>query len=381
MLGKDLSFSPCVGLIGMRQVGKSTLLNKFSKRYLSFDQEEALQSIVRRGWDFLKHGDFPLAIDEIQKHPPAFDALKFAIDTRKIPGRYLISGSVRFGSRKGIRESLTGRMTTIELHPLTLAECHSKPPSLFLRLVSEQKPHWQEKLSAHTWCSEAALKQSLVSGGLPGICFRRDDDVKQRLWESHLDTLLTRDIQLIRQVRVSPNKMLIILKELARLQGLPCSISHLARLAGLSVPGTKQILQAMEGLFLLRPYGPTYFVEDVGLGHHLSPWNGTISRHDMIKLLYHEFRVLLRMHFGSGAEATWYTTRGGLEIPFLIKFKTGQTLAIGIDDEDYPSEKVLKSLTWYKKSHPLTKTLVLCRRTDAIQAVNGTLCLPWTWAF
>lgn len=379
LIAKDMSFSPCVGLVGMRQVGKTTLLKKFSKHYLSFDHEEAVQRILRGGWEFLQKGPFPLALDEIQKHQPAFDALKFAIDTRKVPGRYLISGSVRFGSRRGIRESLTGRMTLIELFPLTLSECHDRTFSTFLSLIMAKKP--VQNLAARAWCHEAALKHYLVSGGLPGICFKRDAEVKQRLWEFHLDTLLTRDIHLIRQVRVSPSKMIDLLRELSRLQGMPVSLIHLARLIGLSAPGTKQILQAMEGLFLLRPHGKTYFIEDAGLSHYLTPWMGRVSRFDMLRLLYHEFRVAIRQLMGSAAGLTSYVTRGGVEIPLVLKFKTGQWLAIGIDDEETPSEKTLKGLTWFKKRHTAAHVLVLYRGDKAYTTATGTVCLPWTWVF
>lgn len=376
---KDMSFSPCVGLVGMRQVGKTTLLKKFGRHYVSFDQEEAVSRISREGWEFLQQGPFPLALDEIQKHPPTFDALKFAIDTRKVPGRYLISGSVRFGSRRGIRESLTGRMTLVELFPLTLAECHNRPFSTFLSLLHRNKP--VEILKARAWCPETALKNYLTSGGLPGICFKRDDDVKQRLWEFHLDTLLTRDIHLIRQVRVSTNKLINLLRELARLQGMPISLIHLARLIGISAPGTKQILQAMEGLFLIRPHGNTCFIEDIGLSHYLVPWTGRISRFDMLRLLYHEFRVTARLFIGSGVELTSYHTRGGIDIPLVFKFRTGQYLAIGIDDEENPSEKTLKGLTWFKKRHTSSRTVVLYRGDKEYTTASGTLCLPWTWVF
>ncbi len=379
IIAKDLSFSPCVGIAGMRQVGKTTLLKKFSKQYLSFDQEEALARILREGWEFLQQGPFPLAIDEVQKHPPAFDALKFAIDARKVPGRYLISGSVRFGSRRGIRESLTGRMTLVELFPLTLAECHNQVLSTFLSLIFQNKPI--KTLAARAWCNEAMLKHYLVSGGLPGICFKRDVEVQQRLWEFHLDTLLTRDIHLIRQVRASSNKMLTLLRELARLQGMPVSLAPLARLIGLSAPGTKQILNAMEGLFLIRPHGNTYFIEDAGLSHYLFPWMGHISRFDMLRLLYHEFRVATRHLMGSAVEITSYSTRGGVDIPLVLKSKTGQLLAIGIEDENSPSEKTLKGLTWFKKRHSSARTLVLYRGNEAYTTASDTLCLPWEWVF
>lgn len=90
ILSKDLTYSPCVGLLGMRQVGKTTLLKKYAADYRSFDVPEMTSYFEREGLGLLQATRKTLALDEVQKYPPVFDMLKHAIDSFKKPGRFFV---------------------------------------------------------------------------------------------------------------------------------------------------------------------------------------------------------------------------------------------------------------------------------------------------
>lgn len=378
-----MSFSPCVALVGMRQVGKSTLLRRIAKQYKTFDDDAFLGEFQRNSRSILATPPFPIAVDEIQKHPSAFDAIKFAIDNRKVPGRFLISGSVRFASRRNIRESLTGRVVTINLLPMSFAECHGKPLSHFIEDAAQKAPGpLVHTLSSKVrWTTESTLAQYARHGGLPGICFARDPVVRRRYFESHLDTLFARDIHLIRRTSLASPTLIGLLREIERTQGSPLNMAALARGANTSIPTVKETLSAFEGLFLIRRYGKTYYVEDMGLGYFLREQSIEFNRQTMIKILFHEFTTQLNYTPTMSAEIKPYTTRGGVDVPFVITTSNGHTLAIGIDEGELPSEKSTKGLTWFRKRYPKSKALVLCRRQDAMTMMNGILCLPWTWVF
>jgi len=366
----------------MRQIGKSTLLKHFSKRYYTFDDDAFAGEFQRNAQVLLTLPHFPLAIDEIQKHPPAFDALKYAIDNHKVPGRFLISGSVRFASRKAIRESLTGRVMTINLLPMSLAECHQKALSRFIeKALQRSDKSLTDSIKRAQWTSENTLLKYAEQGGMPGICFARDQPLRKRYFESHLDTLLGRDIQLIRRTSLSVLTLLRLFRELAALQGSPINLAALARNANTSIPTLKNTLEAFEGLFLIRPYGETYYIEDLGLSHFVHRGSDLLDRKSMIKILFHEFRTQLNLTQNLSADMQPYSTRGGIDIPFVITTADSQTLAIAVDDSEDPSEKSLKGLTWFCKKNPTAKKLILCRRKEPITMTNGTLCLPWTWVF
>lgn len=382
VLAKDLTFSPCVGVLGMRQVGKSTLLKRFAKRYGTFDDEAFLGEFRRDAKSLFVTPPFPFALDEIQKYPPAFDALKFAIDEHKIPGRFLISGSVRFSSRKGIRESLTGRLVTVNLLPFSLAECDGKPLGRFVEMaLGKSGSRLVASLAPLQWVLEKNILRYLEHGGMPGICFGRDSSIRGRYFTAHLDTLFGRDIHLIRQTNLTVATLTVLMRGLAAIQGVPVNLAALARVANTSIPTVKHMLAAFEGLFLIRPYGKTYYVEDPGLARSLYHSGDRLDRQGMIEALFHELRAQINYRPALNASLSPYTTRGGVSVPFVVTTPSGVMLAIAVDDMPFPSEKSLKSLTWFRKSYPKAKVLVLCRRDDAVTTTNGTLCLPWTWVF
>lgn len=384
LIGKALTYSPCVGLIGMRQVGKSTLLNKYGRTYHTFDDDRFLVRFENEGHGILETSPHPLALDEIQKCPPAFDALKLSIDQLKKTGRFLVSGSVRFGSRRQIRESLTGRILLIELLPFTLAECHHRPPSTFLKILGGQTgPALLQALSKNAWADEKLILHYRETGGLPGICFRRDPAIRSDLLAAHLETLLARDIQLVKKTTLSVNKLLLLLAEIARTQGLPVNLSHLARIVGVSTPTIRSILDALQALFLIRPYGHTWFVEDSGISSHLvgAPADNPINRRVMSCLVQSELRTQIGYQFKREVFLKPYQTRGGIDIPFMVEFKGNKKVAMIVEEEDIPSNKALKSLSWARKRLPGLIPLILLRTQKPFETSTGIPCLPWTWVF
>jgi hypothetical protein len=368
--------------MGMRQVGKSTLLRRFAGSYHTFDDETFLRHFDAERSSILEEGGAPVVLDEIQKHPPAFDALKLSIDRKKRMGRFLVSGSVRFASRRQIRESLTGRIVTIEILPLGLSECHERRQnSLLGEIRTSDLGRLLETLRRRRGATPAERAHYLKTGGLPGLCFRRDSKVRQELFEQHLDTLLRRDIHLVRQMRLSFAQLRGIVSAVAARQGLPVNLSELARVAGCSVPTVKTALEALEGLFLVRPFGKSWFLEDVGLATHLAPPAESGSRIGMAREAYYELRLQHAIHLRHEAVMKPYTTRGGIDVPFLFEFKDGSRLAVLIDAGERPSEKSLKSVTWLGKRFSRLKALILTNGDNGRELTKGCASLPFGWIF
>jgi predicted AAA+ superfamily ATPase len=105
-----------IGTLGPRQCGKTTLIQNYLGSSepvsfpVSFDDLENQQEAARSPKSFLAKLGFPAVIDEVQKVPAIFDAIKLNVDKKRIPGSYFLTGSSGFSSKIGIRESLTGRI-------------------------------------------------------------------------------------------------------------------------------------------------------------------------------------------------------------------------------------------------------------------------------
>src|SRR6266508_2930155 len=93
-----LSDRPVVFLNGARQTGKSTLAREFGSkhhpaRYLTFDDAGVLAAAQADPAGFLAGVDDAIVLDEVQRAPELFLALKAAVDRDRRPGRFLLTGS------------------------------------------------------------------------------------------------------------------------------------------------------------------------------------------------------------------------------------------------------------------------------------------------
>ena len=87
----------------MRKVGKTTLIKNLVKQYASFDDQRFLKLAESSEWSFIDDARSPMGLDECQKCPSVFDRVKLNADQRKKPGQYILTGSVRFLSKKQIK--------------------------------------------------------------------------------------------------------------------------------------------------------------------------------------------------------------------------------------------------------------------------------------
>ena len=91
-LGKMLRFSPLVGLMGHRQVGKTTLAQTFAAQYVSLDSKATLEAASLDPDGFLEQfNKSPVILDECQLCPPLFPALKVRIRKNQKPGQFLFT--------------------------------------------------------------------------------------------------------------------------------------------------------------------------------------------------------------------------------------------------------------------------------------------------
>ena len=119
-----LTDSPVVLLVGARQTGKSTLIQSRAfqtgnRRFLTLDDAGVLAAAKADPAGFLASFPEPLALDEIQRAPELFLALKTSVDRNRIPGRYLLSGSANVLFLPKVADSLAGRMEVITLWPFS----------------------------------------------------------------------------------------------------------------------------------------------------------------------------------------------------------------------------------------------------------------------
>jgi predicted AAA+ superfamily ATPase len=365
----------------MRQVGKTTLLKQLGTSYVTLDDDDVLRRFEQGIWTEIESAPAPLVVDEAQKSPGLFDRVKLIVDRRKRPGQFLLTGSVRFLSRKQIRESLTGRTSILELLPLTAAETHSRPLTDFIKEATRFPPETVlKKCAMRRRFPRKGIEDYVSLGGMPGVCFKRDPLVRRKMQESHLETLLMRDLQFLVKTRIPFVKLRAILSTLAQIQGQSLSLSDLGRKVQLSTPTIIQLILAFENLFIVRPHGKSWFFADCGMASFLGAALNENALFHMERFVYQELYAQWNYLHASSFRFHPYLTRGGVRIPFVIDVQDSPTLAVVVDATDGASEKSLKSLTWFAKKHkkPVV-SVVLHRGSKAYLASTSAICLPYDW--
>ncbi|MBQ7626976.1 MAG: AAA family ATPase, partial [Rhodocyclaceae bacterium] len=110
---------------GARQVGKSTMVQEVLAdrfAYVSLD-DARLRELARNDPAlFMKDHVPPVVIDEAQKAPNLFDAVKLLVDARPDKGKIVLTGSQTYRLMHGVSETLAGRIAVLRLSGLSLRE-------------------------------------------------------------------------------------------------------------------------------------------------------------------------------------------------------------------------------------------------------------------
>ena len=122
LLPGRLASYPAVALVGPRQCGKTTLARSLGGRYYDLEQETDRLRLDLE-WADVAASDSLVILDEVQESPEVFALLRGAIDAdRRRNGRFLLLGSVAPALMMRASESLAGRLSVVELTPLSFAE-------------------------------------------------------------------------------------------------------------------------------------------------------------------------------------------------------------------------------------------------------------------
>ncbi len=251
LIEQKLSLAPVVAIQGARQTGKSfigqiLLTQKLrAASYISLD-EKALRVAAQNSPDdfLLRYPDArPLIIDEVQKAPDLFDALKLNVDRKRVPGKFLILGSTEFSRLSHIRESLTGRMSRTRVFPFNIAE------SLSLPINTAPARHL---LNSTPRASREDLHRYLQNGGLPGVFAVRSSLERDQILSDILDLIVFRDARFVKSF--DPELGKDILSQIAQLD-FP-QLSELSAKLKRDSRIIKKHVEVLQELFVLNRVDP-----------------------------------------------------------------------------------------------------------------------------
>jgi len=241
--------TPAVLIHGPRQSGKTTLARTVGEprgyRFVSFD-DEAVSSAARNDpVGFVSSLPAKCILDEVQRVPEIFTSLKAAIDQRRSPGRFILTGSANVLFVPRLADSLAGRMGILRLHALAQCEIENRRPRFIDRLFHGGfKTGIAERLGI-------GLAERIVAGGYPAALARRASARRRAWYRDYVETQVQRDVRDLMRIRS--------LDALPKLLALAAAqTARLVNVADLSAPFelTRQTIHeyvtVLERVFLLE---------------------------------------------------------------------------------------------------------------------------------
>jgi uncharacterized protein len=327
---------PAVGVLGPRQVGKTTLADAITKAintesfYLDLESPSDLAKLTEPESYFETHHQELIILDEIQRVPEFFSVLRSVIDKRRREGnktgQFLILGSASLDLLKQSSESLAGRIAYKELSGLTVSEIMAQP--------------------------QANPDMLWLRGGFPDSFLARNDAASLRWRQNFISTYLERDIP-----QMGPRIPAVMLRRLwtmlAHNQGAQLNTSQLAANLGIAVPTVKRYIELLEDLLLIRSLRPRadnagkrlvktpkVYIRDSGITHallNLTLFDDLLS-HPVVGASWEGFVIEnLLSCLPIGATAWFYRTAAGAEIDLVIEQNATQKYAIEIKRSLSPS--------------------------------------------
>ena len=333
---------PVVCVTGPRQSGKTTLAKAVfpHKKYVSFDDRTMRELAASNPRDFIAAFPDGAIIDEAQKVPDIFDAIKLHVDsTRALPGKYIVTGSSQFRLRANMTDSMAGRAAFLKLLPFSVKE-----------------------LKAAGVLSDNAY-DIIFNGQYPSLYDKEKHFIPDDWYESYIDTYLDLDVR----DQINPGNLSTFKKFIqicALRSGQLLSMDSIARDVGVSAPTIKSWLSILETSYIIHFLEPDtnnlgknivktpklYFV-DSGLLCHLlrleSKEELLLSRYKGAVVETFAIAELLKQRLNQGKKAnlTFFRDDRGFEVDTIADWK--HTFAIEIKSTNAPEHKLAANTKKY----------------------------------
>ncbi|MEM8893216.1 MAG: ATP-binding protein [Bacteroidota bacterium] len=333
-------FMPVIGILGPRQVGKTTLVKEYAKQltkdwvYIDLEKPSDARRLLDPELYFSSNQDKCIIIDEVQHKPELFTVIRAFVDENRVPLRFIILGSATPHLLRQSSESLAGRVSYIELFPFSLTE---------LTDMDIQRHHF--------------------FGGFPNSILNQKEK-RSTLWlDGFIKTYIERDLPLL-GITASPQMTRRLWQMLAWQSGNLLNASSVGKSLGLTNHTVNKYIEFLEGAFMVnRLYSyaanvkkrlvkaPKVYFSDTGLMHRLIGLNNyeELFGSPLLGASWETYVVQqIRAEMSDNNELYYYRTHAGTEVDLIltkgfkplscieIKFSSSPTLTkgfqIGIDD-------------------------------------------------
>jgi len=254
-----LQFSRIVNVVGPRQCGKSTLVQRQIPiaEYFTMDSDAVRESLRADAYGQLRiladrhqYSKLPIVLDEVQRLPEITLALKRVVDEDDRKGQFLLTGSADVFGLPGAEDSLAGRVHSLVLRPLSTAEVFHSEPCRLLDLVEESANNTLSSLPKPRSFSRSEALDQLVRGGFPEMR-ELGDRVRSSRYNSYIDSIIIRDVPMVAPVR-KPDLLRRLVDQLAARTAQELNIASVCDSLGARKESVGNWLDILERLCLVQ---------------------------------------------------------------------------------------------------------------------------------
>ncbi len=252
-LEEALGDSPVVLIHGARQCGKTTLAHRLGAKrdyaYFNLDEDVVRAAAESDPVGFVADLPGRTILDEVQRVPSLFTALKVAVDRDRSPGRFLLTGSANVLLVPKLADSLAGRMEIIRLFPFAQCEIEGRSPGFLDELFDANfRTRRTERLGAR-------LAERIVAGGYPAALTRATPRRRATWYRDYVETMVQRDVRDLARIAsldALPRLLALAAGQTARL----LNVTDLAGPFQLSRPTIRDYVTLLEQIFLVEELPP-----------------------------------------------------------------------------------------------------------------------------
>lgn len=359
---------PVVGLIGARQVGKTTLAREIAKQakasaFYDLEDPDDLARLTEPGLELRRHRGL-IVLDEIQRRPELFAVLRVLADERPLRRRFLVLGSASPAILRQSSESLAGRVAYVEIAPFGL-----------------------EELPVARW------RRLWLRGGFPRSYLASSDATSFEWRRQFRQTFLERDLPMLALPGTpAPATLGRYWTMLAQVHAELLNWSELGRSMGVSDASARRYADVLEGALMirqLRPWhenigkrqvkSPKLYIRDSGLLHLLLGVRGQseLETHPRLGASWEGF-IIEQLHRALRAEPDelyFWRTEHGAELDLL--FVRGQR-RIGFEVKRSSAPTMTPSMHRALEDLKLDRLFVVYPGAQRFPLGDRTEAVPWT---
>jgi len=246
-----------VQIMGPKWCGKTTTAERHAKSIIKMqnpDTRESYLATAQTKPSLLLKGETPRLIDEWQVAPVLWDAVRHAVDERKIKGQFILTGSTVIDDDE-IMHTGTGRISKMSMYPMSLYESKESSGEISLRELFDNKEFDIDGIVSNLSIEDLIF--AACRGGWPASLDIANKTAQLFIAKDYVNIICNEDISKVDKVQRNPALARLIMRSYARnLCTLAKKTNMLtdvsAEMEGTSMSTFDNYKEALEKLFVIE---------------------------------------------------------------------------------------------------------------------------------